>query len=116
MRATPATLADARALCADGRFHAAASLLLDAFRDAPEDPEVARELGAVLRASGDLDGAVAYLERARDGAPDDPAVIAELVLAYHALQRHQEASRVLIRALASGLRGEDLAHVLRDAA
>lgn len=116
MPSTPVTLADARRLCAEGRFHAAASVLLDAFRDAPNDAEIARELGTTMRASGDLASAINYLQRAHDVNPSDPRTVAELVLSYHAANEHDAASRVLIRSLSRGLRSEDLADHLRDAA
>ena len=101
----PATLDDARRLSAEGRFHAAASLLLEAFRADPENADVARELGATLRSSGDLQSAVEYLDRAHNGNPADARTVAELVLAYHAMNKHERASQVLIRFTASVLKG-----------
>jgi len=116
MPSTSATLADARRLSAEGRFHAAASVLLEAFRTQPEDAEIARELGITMRASGDLESAIDYLERAYNVEPTDARTVAELVLSFHAAHRHGSASRVLIRSLERGLRSEDLADHLRDAA
>lgn len=116
MPSTSATLADARRMCAAGRFHAATDLLLDAFRSNPEDAEVALELGATMRACGDFSCAIEYLQRAHNVAPQDARTVAELVLSYHALDQHDAASRVLIRSLAIGLRSEELAEHLRDAA
>jgi Flp pilus assembly protein TadD len=101
---------------AEGRFHAATSLLLDAFRGDPEDAEVARELGTTMRACGDFSCAIEYLQRAHNVEPQNARTVAELVLSYHALDQHDSASRVLIRSLALGLRSEELAVHLRDAA
>jgi Flp pilus assembly protein TadD len=116
MPSTSATLADARRLCAEGRFHAATNLLLDAFRSDPEDAAVARELGATMRACGDFSCAIEYLQRAHNVEPQDARTVAELVLSYHALDQHEYASQVLIRSLARGLRSEELAVHLREAA
>lgn len=116
MPSTSTTLADARRLSAEGRFHAAASVLLDAFRNFPDDAEIARELGITMRASGDLESAIDYLERAYNAEPTDARTVAELVLSFHAAHRHGSASRVLVRSLERGLRSEELAAHLRDAA
>jgi len=116
MAASLSVIADAQSLCAEGRFHAAASQLLDAFRASPEDAEIARELGAVMRASGDLQASVDYLERALSNNPTDARAVAEIVLAYHAMQKHEAASRILTRSLELGLRSDDLAGHLSDAA
>lgn len=116
MPSTPVALTDARRLSAEGRFHAAASVLLEAFRTQPEDAEIARELGITMRASGDLESAIEYLERAYNVEPANPRTVAELVLSFHAAHRHDSASRVLIRSLARGLRSEELAEHLRKAA
>lgn len=103
-------------MCAEGRFHAAASVLLDAFRSDPEDAEVALELGATMRACGDVPCAIEYLQRAHNVEPQDARTVAELVLSYHALDQHDAASHVLIRSLERGLRSEELAVHLRSAA
>ncbi|MAW61001.1 MAG: hypothetical protein CMJ94_09210 [Planctomycetes bacterium] len=116
MASSSATLADARRLCAEGRFHAAASVLLDAFRVQPEDSEILRELGVTMRASGDLESAIDYLQRAHNAEPTDARTVAELVLSYHAADQHDAASRVLVRSLERGLRSEELAVHLRAAA
>lgn len=88
---------------ADGRFVAAADLLLEAFREDPGDHEVSRELGKVLRAVGDLDGAVDYLKRSWQCEPRDAVTVAELVLALHDLGRGSEAVRVMLASLDAGL-------------
>jgi Flp pilus assembly protein TadD len=87
----------------EGRFVAAADFLLEAFRQEPENHEIARELGKVLRAVGDLEGAVAYLNRAWQHAPADPITVAELILALHELNRPGEAVNVMLRSLEAGL-------------
>ena len=87
----------------EGRFVAAADFLLEAFRQEPENHEIARELGKVLRAVGDLEGAVAYLNRAWQHAPADPITVAELILALHELKRPGEAVNVMLRSLEAGL-------------
>jgi len=87
----------------EGRFVAAADFLLEAFRSNPEAPEVARELGKVLRSVGDLEGSVAYLKRSWQHEPSDPVTVAELVLALHELGRGQEAVQVMLGSLEAGL-------------
>ncbi|MCH2101629.1 MAG: hypothetical protein MK209_06875 [Planctomycetes bacterium] len=116
MASSSATLANARRLSAEGRFHAAASVLLDAFRTKPEDTEILRELGITMRTSGDLESSIFYLQRAHNTEPTDARTVAELVLSFHAAQRHDSASHVLVRSLERGLRSEELAQHLRDAA
>lgn len=87
----------------EGRFVAAADILLEAFRADPEAPEVARELGKVLRSVGDLEGSVAYLKRAWQNEPADPITVAELVLVLHELGRGPEAVQVMLGSLEAGL-------------
>ena len=96
----------------DGRFVAAADLLLEAFRADPGRPEVARELGKVLRSVGDLDGAVSYLKRAWQLDPADPVTVAELVLSLHELDRANEAVQVMLGALDAGLEDSGFAAAL----
>ncbi len=116
MSAASQQIYDARKASADGRFHAAATLLLDAFREFPEDPAIALELGIVMRTAGDPHSALDYLERAYCADPANPQIVAELVLTHHDLGLHDEASHVLIRSLNRGLEGEQLASYLRTAA
>jgi tetratricopeptide (TPR) repeat protein len=87
----------------EGRYGVAADLLLEAFRAEPERVEVLRELGRLLRAVGDPRGAVDYLTRAWHIEPGDGYTVAELVLALHELGRPEEAVRVMLAALDSGL-------------
>ncbi len=87
----------------EGRFVAAADLLLEAFRAHPESHEIARELGKVLRSVGDLEGSISYLKRAWQHEPADPVTVAELVLALHELDRGQEAVQVMLGSLEAGL-------------
>lgn len=103
MEDRPDLLERARRCHADGRFVAAADLLLEAFRADPADHRVARELGTVLRAVGDLDGSIGYLRRAWHCEPADPATVAELVLALHDLGRADEAVKVMLASLDAGL-------------
>jgi predicted Zn-dependent protease len=116
MSATAQRIDDARLCCTEGRFHAAATLLLEAFRLDPCDGAVALELGVVMRASGDLQAAIDFLSRAHFADPVNPQAVAELVLTYHDLGWHHEASRVLVRSLEVGLRSEDLAQYMQQAA
>lgn len=95
-------LIKARRCHEEGRFHAAADLLLKAFREDPEDAEIARELGVVLIAAGDAQGGIGYLQRARAMAPQDPQTNAELILALYHQNRGQEAARTLVQALDAG--------------
>lgn len=68
----------AAVLVDQGRFVAAADLLVAAFRRHPLDGEVARELGLVLLAAGDAEQAIDFLERACHAAPEDAAAHAAL--------------------------------------
>lgn len=116
MSAASQQIYDARKASADGRFHAAATLLLEAFRQNPEDPAIALELGIVMRTAGDPAGALEYLSRAYCADPSNAQIVAELVLTHHDLGLHDEASHVLVRSLNRGLEGEELASYLRSAA
>jgi len=94
---------EARICHGEGRFGVAADLLLEAFRQEPERPEIARELGRLLRAIGDPAGAVDYLKRAWHLEPSDGVTVAELVLALHELGRRDEATQVMLASLDAGL-------------
>ena len=96
-------LVDAQKCHEEGRFHAAANLLLVAFRTDPENAHIARKLGVVMRAVGDLNGAVDYLSRAFQSDPGDPDTISELILALHELGRFEDASTVLLNGLDAGV-------------
>lgn len=109
MTATQQLLKRAKRCHDEGRFVAAADCLLEAFRQDPDNASVCRELGKVLRAVGDLEGAVSYLERAWQQAPADPTTVAELILALHDLERPGEAVHVMLRALDAGLDDTDFA-------
>jgi len=114
---TPAhTLLQRARRCHDeGRFVAAADFLLEAFRADSNNPEVACELGKVLRAVGDLEGAVAYLKRAWHHQPTDSTTVAELVLSLHDLGRGNEAVQVMLGSLEAGLDDTDFAlSLIRD--
>jgi tetratricopeptide (TPR) repeat protein len=100
---TEERLREARRCHDEGRFGAAADLLLAAFRAEPERFEVAREIGRLLRAVGDPAGAADYLKRAWLGAPADGLTVAELVLALHDLGRRDEAVQVMLSSLDAGL-------------
>jgi len=96
-------LAQAR-ICRDqGRFQAAADLLLEAFRKAPADGGISRELGKVLAAGGDLETGLEFLQRAHQADPDDPDTAAELALLLHHLGREEEAGRCMLESLEAGL-------------
>ena len=116
MTATTQQIYDARRCCSEGRFHAAASMLLEAFRKDPNNGAVALELGVVMRAVGDPSGALEYLTRAYFADPSNPQIVAELVLTHHDLGSHDEASTLLVRSLNIGLEGEALARYLQSAA
>ena len=108
-------LVDAQKCHEEGRFHAAANLLLAAFREDPENAHIARQLGLVMRAVGDLNGAVDYLSRAFQADPGDPETIAELILALHELGRFEDASAVLINSLNAGVQAHVFAEALHAA-
>lgn len=100
---TEEKLREARRCHEEGRFGAAADLLLDAFRAEPERFEVAREIGRLLRAVGDAAGAADYLKRAWHLEPADGVTVAELVLALHELDCREEAVMVMLASLEAGL-------------
>jgi len=108
-------LADAQKCHKEGRFHAAANLLLAAFRADPENPNIARQLGVVMRAVGDLNGAVDFLSRSFQADPSDPETIAELILALHELGRFEDASAVLLNSLNAGVQAQVFAEALHAA-
>lgn len=87
----------------EGRFGAAADLLLEAFRAEPERFEVAREIGRLLRSVGDPVAATDYLKRAWHLEPTDGTTVAELVLALHEMDRRDEAVQVMLASLDAGL-------------
>ena len=95
MRRPDQYLSEARARREDGRFLAAADALLEGFRGAPQEPCLSRELGCLLHALGDLDGAAEYLRRAHHGDPGDAAIEAELLVVLEALQRTGEVAAIL---------------------
>lgn len=103
MTPSHALLQRARRCHDEGRFVAAADFLLEAFRSDSSNPEVACELGKVLRAIGDLEGALAYLKRAWHHQPTDSVTVAELVLTLHDLDRSEEAVQVMLGSLEAGL-------------
>ncbi len=109
MTAPPQRLLRARHLQDQGRFLAAADVLLEAFRQAPEDGRVACELGQTLLAAGDPHGALAYLERARHADPSDPAALRAVIEALHQLDRRDDAARALIHGLMAGVEATALA-------
>lgn len=100
---TEQLIQEARICHGEGRFGVAADLLLEAFRQEPERPEIAREIGRLLRAIGDPAGAVDYLKRAWHLEPADGVTVAELVLALHDLGRRDEATQVMLASLDAGL-------------
>jgi Flp pilus assembly protein TadD len=100
---TEQLLRQARACHEQGRFAAAADLLLAAFRSDPGRHEVPREIGRLLRATGDPMGAVSYLTRAWHLEPADGLTVAELVLALHELGRPDDATQVMLASLDAGL-------------
>ena len=115
MTSTKETLSQARQCHEDGRFHAAADLLLEAYRKSPADPAVARELGFLLHSVGDLAGAARFLHRAYQGDPTDSETVAEYVLVLHSQGRGEEASHLLVASLEQGLIPEELAKRLAAA-
>ena len=92
----------ARAFQEEGRFFAATDLLLKAFRDAPEEPLVALELGMVLSAAGDSENALSFLLRAHHAVPDNETTVAELVQVLRALNRHDDAAHLLLAGVDAG--------------
>jgi thioredoxin-like negative regulator of GroEL len=117
MSSTAENLQRARQLQDEGRFLAAADLLLAAFRASPHSGEVACELGQVLLAAGDPAGALGFLERARHADPADPAPLRASLEALRLLGREEQAARALVDGLAAGIDPVELAlDLVRDAA
>ncbi len=109
MSTTQETLKQARRCHEEGRFHTAADLLLEAYRQNPADPAVARELGFLLHAVGDLAGAARFLHRAYQGDPTDSETVAEYVLVLYDQGKGKDASHLLVSSLEQGVIPEDLA-------
>ncbi|MBC8328637.1 MAG: tetratricopeptide repeat protein [Planctomycetes bacterium] len=109
MTAPPQDLLRARRLQDQGRFLAAADLLLETFRESPNDGAIAREIGLVLLAAGDPHGALGYLERARHADPADPAALRGSMEALHQLDRRDEAAHALLAGLMAGIEPAELA-------
>ena len=95
--------------------HVAANLLLDGFRQDPENVSITRQLGVVLHAIGDSEGALDFLSRAYQSNPSDAETVAELVLVLHELERYDDASTVLMNGLNAGIEAEAFATKLRAA-
>ncbi|RMH05324.1 MAG: hypothetical protein D6702_00615 [Planctomycetota bacterium] len=100
---SPAPLAVARRLQAEGRFLAAAELLLAAFRRDPASAEVAEDLGELMLAAGDPGAALDFFQRARHADPVSPRALRGCLEALRLLGRRDEAARVLLVALEGGL-------------
>ncbi len=92
----------ARVFQEEGRFFAATDLLLQVFRNTPEDPEVAFELGAVLHAAGDSQNALTFLLRAHHVDPSNESTVAELVQVLRQLERDDEAAHLLLAGVDAG--------------
>jgi tetratricopeptide (TPR) repeat protein len=109
-------LAYAQRCHSEGRFLAAADFLLEAFRNHPEDPNVSRELGKVLRSVGDTEGAITYLKRSWQHDSSCPDTVSELILALHEVHREDEAVSVMLRSLEAGLDETEFANCIVDGA
>ncbi|MBI3402343.1 MAG: sulfatase-like hydrolase/transferase [Acidobacteria bacterium] len=92
-RASAATV-----LLALGRPSEAVRLLREAPADQADAGDLLAKLGSALRGTGDLKGAAAALERARDAGNQNPEVLNDLAVAYAGLGRPTEA-RTLFDAL-----------------
>lgn len=114
MESTPQLLDASRHLLQEGRFHAAADVLLEAFREDPENAEVTRELGTVLGVIGDTEGAVDFLRRSHFSNPRDPQTVAELVLRLREMRRDDDAARALLFSLGADLAPEQIVGYLTD--
>ncbi|MBO46696.1 MAG: hypothetical protein CMJ96_07350 [Planctomycetes bacterium] len=100
--AQSARLSAAQCLQNEGRFLAAADLLLEDFRQNPWDSMVARELGSVLHATGNLIAAQEYLVRAHHADPSDARSLSELVLVLRERGMPDEAAGFLLAGLNAG--------------
>ncbi len=117
MATSPHRLTRARHLQDQGRFLAAADVLLAAFRSAPHDGSIACELGHVLLAGGDPAGALEDLDRARHADPRDPAALRGCMEALRQLGRPDQAARALVDGLMAGVEPQELAdQILPDLA
>lgn len=96
-------LEEARALAREGRLQEAEELLRRLSAERPSDSALLVELARVLLGRGDLPGASASLERARDLSAD-PSILPLLGQVYLLQDRHEEARAALERALAQNAR------------
>ena len=110
MEKTTPCIHQARAFQNEGRFLAAADLLLKAFREEPADGEIARELGLVVHATGDFDTALHYLLRAHHSDPADEATLAGLLQVLQDQGRHHEAAHLLLAGVQAGANPDDIAN------
>ena len=116
MDTLPQILNNAQKHHEEGRFHAAASLLLKAFRSDPENAEIAHQLGMVMRAVGNMPAAVEYLSRSYHANPTNTETITELVLALYEVERFEDASIVLMNGLKLGIDAKAFATSIIEAA
>lgn len=68
-------LVDAAAAIDNGTLETAKSIYQDLFREFPQDPEVTRNLSALLYRMGDLEEAKAFLDVAIGMSPQDPELL-----------------------------------------
>jgi tetratricopeptide (TPR) repeat protein len=101
-------LSVAQSLQDQGRFLAAADILLEDFRQDPWDSIVARELGCVLHAAGDLVSAQEYLVRAHHANPSDARALSELVLVLRERDMSDEAAGFLLAGLNAGANPQEI--------
>jgi glycosyltransferase involved in cell wall biosynthesis len=81
------------ALAEEGRLNEALYYLQEHLRSNPSDAEVLNDIGAVLHCLGKGDEAIGYLLRAKDLQSENPHIVWNLVEAYLAADKPDEASK-----------------------
>ncbi len=92
-------LLQAEAMHAQGMSSQARDLLTDLVKKTPRNAAAWSELGVVLSDMGEIDGAVAALDRARRLAPDDPKILNNLGYLEMAKGRNTRAVELYEQAL-----------------
>lgn len=92
---TEARLYQVVALIQENQFGPAEKVLLDLFRDAPQDAQVLNVLEAFYARTGRVEQYTARLEEHRKQHPDNRAVVERLLAAYLADERAEDARKIV---------------------
>lgn len=96
------TSLQAWALSEIGRHQEAMQLLEEGLAENPESGRLQGSIGVVLSNAGDLDGALAALERAVEMDENDEVSLANLGLIYERLHQYEQALQIYNRAVEMG--------------